>query len=184
MAAGLEIVRAQPKDFEGMKELFERVAYPHYARKGDARFNEQLLLWLRNKAATLPNDLALETPPYWVARRDGSVVGMCGYTALQSKIHSMYVSERRTGIGTQLMKAALSAPEAVFPVLAHVVDTNVTAQDFYSRLGFTDSGERGFWGLDAERAIGMDYIKMHLTSPLLDVPHQRQEHALPSEIDK
>src|SRR5262249_47011232 len=144
---------------------------PHYSREGDDRFNQFLREWFIRKANRIPDELAQEPSPYLIARRDQHVVGMCGYSAVRSLVHSVYVSERREGIGRLLMETILAAPEITFPVDAHVVETNTGAIKFYEQLGFRDTGERNIWHVDEQSGLGMQYMNMRLDQPLaIDLP--------------
>lgn len=143
--------RATPEDAPGLRQLLLHEAVRSYLGiiSDSPVLRQDLADHFASRASALAERLRGDGL-CWVARDGGQIVGMCGFNPQRRLIHSVYVAEsqRGKGVGTELMRYALSqcGPGRVHLLVA---TENVGAQRFYERLGFRPTGESKEWRLES-----------------------------------
>ncbi len=138
--SAIVVRRVSAADTEAVLALW-RVVFPVYADPAHPQ---------RDPAASIRRKLAFGDGLFWLAEREGRVVGtaMAGYDGHRGWLYSVGVhpEARRAGVGARLVAeaegalAALGCPKVNLQVFA----TNASAQAFWRSVGYARDEVVGF----------------------------------------
>lgn len=123
MAAGLEVRRARPEEIPACADLYVRVLRDTFTWQPAERHRREDFLQ------------AARSEEIYVAAEDGRILGLAAFYRPQNFLHSLYVDDRRRGIGKALLDHVSAVASG--PVSLKVQAPNKLAQLFYEREGFT-----------------------------------------------
>ena len=149
----LSIEEAAPSDAETIQQVFYKTWLATYPNKEAGisvddiedrfkdRFTEQELEKRKKKMESMPPN-----EKHFVAKMAGKVVGTCYAKRLddRNQLQTIYVlpEYQGSGIGSALWKQAANFFDPTKDTYVEVAVYNKGAIDFYSRIGFVDTGRR------------------------------------------
>jgi ribosomal protein S18 acetylase RimI-like enzyme len=150
----LDPKKVSPNELVEMQKLYSHDATEaHIALFDDKETQAVLREHFEAKANSLLDTLLDPNQKFWVAKHDGHIVGMAGYSRTRRLIHSVYISteSRGHGLGHDLMLRVLrdtTEETARGQRTILVASANVRAIKFYERLGFKATGDTKEWKIE------------------------------------
>jgi ribosomal protein S18 acetylase RimI-like enzyme len=161
MAQPIQLRRATTADAPALRAILRDTFESTWRPNITAQAAEAVLREDRPAAYVAEKGLA-----FWVAERDGDVVGLVHWEG--DFVHALHVlaSHARTGVGARLMDHAEAEIAASgFPAARLETDTfNQRSQAFYAARGYVEAGRY------PDEEWNSDLITLLLVKPLLTVP--------------